>query len=289
MVRRQILLVDGTGLFYRSFYAIKGLTSRDGKPTNAVFGFVKAIHRLIDLWKPLYLAVAWDGGSPKERTQLLPEYKAQRPPMPEALHQQYPFVCEFLERACIPLIRQQEQEADDILATVADRSAREMDLTLIASTDKDLYQLVNQKVVIVSPGKDGTQVGPDGVWDRTGVKPEQVVEWLALTGDAVDNIPGVPGLGPKTAARLLGQFGCLPALWARLEEIGSARLREVLVAHRDTVERNLELVRLRRDLDGMPGWDAMEIKPESPERMDPFYERMDFHSLVRGSAQGELF
>jgi DNA polymerase-1 len=289
MAEGELLLVDGTGLFYRSYFAIKGLASRDGHPTNAVFGFVRAIHGMIERWNPAHLAVAWDGGSPRERLALLPEYKAQRPPMPEPLRHQYPWVREFLELARIPLLRMEQQEADDILATVACWAAREVPAVLISSSDKDLYQLVNDKVRIVSAGKDETQVGPAEVLERTGVQPGQVVEWLALTGDTVDNIPGVPGLGPKTAAKLLQQFGSLAVMWERLAEIDSDRLRERLLAGRSIVELNLGLVRLKYDLDCLPGWDPMRVRPEDPERIRPFYERMEFHSLVRKGDQRELF
>jgi DNA polymerase-1 len=160
---------------------------------------------------------------------------------------------------------------------------------LVASSDKDLYQLVTDRIGMIATGKDEPRIGPAGVLQRTGVQPGQVVEWLALTGDNVDNIPGVAGLGPKTAARLLAQFGSLAAMWGRLGEIESVRLREKLQESRNVVEKNLQLVRLRDDLDCVPGWGGLEFKPEQSGQMRPFYERMEFHSLVRKVDQGELF
>lgn len=289
MPARTLLLLDGTGLFYRSFFAIKGLTAHSGAPTNAVFGFVRAVHQMIDVFKPTHFAVAWDGGAPAERLEMLPEYKAQRPPMPDALRAQFEPVREFVERRGVPFIRLERQEADDILATLAHWGEPESEAVLIASSDKDLYQLVTEKTRVVSTGKDDTRVGREGVLERTGVYPEQIVDWLALTGDNVDNIPGVEGLGPKTAAKLLSRFGTLAAMWSRMAEVESDRLRDKLLASRDLVDRNQSLVRLRTDLDCRLDWSALELKPEDPERTAPFYERMEFHSLVRRAEQRELF
>ena len=244
---------------------------------------------MVAIFKPSHFAVAWDGGTPQERLVLLPEYKAQRPPMPDALKAQYEPVREFVESRGVPFIRMEGQEADDILATIAHWAEREAETVLIASSDKDLYQLVSDKTRMVTTGKDETRVGREGVKERTGVYPEQIVDWLALTGDNVDNIPGVEGLGPKTAAKLLGQFGTLGAMWGRIAELESDRLREKLLANRERVERNRELVRLRDDLDCRPDWNAMALKPEDTEKLRSFYERMEFHSLAQQAEQRELF
>ena len=240
-------------------------------------------------WKPSHLAVAWDGGVPAARLALLPEYKAQRPPMPDALRQQYEPVSEFLGLSGISLIRLDHEEADDVLASLARWGESDADEVLIATSDKDFYQLVSSKTAMVSWGKDDRRVGRAEVFEKTGVYPEQIVEWLALTGDTVDNIPGVEGMGPKTAAKLLEQFGSLAAMWPRIEEVKSLRIREALLANRDRVERNLALVKLLDNLKCLPDWAALAVKPENPGIMRPFYTRMDFHSLIKGCDQGELF
>ena len=289
MTPRRLLLVDGTQLFYRSFFAIKGLSTHDGKPSNAVFGFVRGIHQLIEGWKPSHLAVAWDSGPPAARLAILPEYKAQRPPMPDALRQQYDPVSEFLSLAGITLVRREREEADDLLASLDRWGEPDADEILVATSDKDLFQLVSSKTSMVSWGKDDRKVGRNEVFEKTGVYPGQIVEWLALTGDTVDNIPGVGGMGPKTAAKLLEQFGSLPAMWQKLDEVKSPRVREHLVAGRGRVERNLALVKLVDTLDCSPGWEAMSLKLENPATMRPFYTRMEFHSLIKGCDQGELF
>jgi DNA polymerase-1 len=284
----RLLLVDGTGLFYRSFYGIKGLSTRDGQPTNAVYGFIRAIHQILQQWRPSHAAVVWDAGVPAARKALLPEYKAQRPPMPEGLKVQYPLVAEFLERARIPLLRVEGEEADDVLASVVHRASDASEV-LIISADKDLLQLVGDRVFIVGAAKDEHRMDAAAVLEKTGVRPGQIVDWLALTGDGADNIPGVEGLGPKTAARLLDRFGDLEALWTRLDEVEPARIRERLAASRETVDRNRKMVMLRRDLDCLPDWDSMSVRPEEPDRLRPFYERLEFHSLVKSTTQGELF
>jgi DNA polymerase I len=256
MIAKRLLLVDGTQLFYRSFFGIRELSTSAGQPSNAVFGFVRGIHQLIELWTPSHIAVTWDGGVPAARLALLPEYKAQRPPMPDALRQQY------------------EPDAEEIM---------------IVTADKDLYQLVSDRVVMVTWGKDDKRMGRAEVFAKTGVYPEQIVDWLAMTGDTVDNIPGVEGVGPKTAAKLLGQHGSLAALWPRIETVTPPRIHDALLAARERVERNLSLVKLQDALDCFPGWDTLVTKAEQPSRMRAFYARMEFHSLIQGCDQGELF
>lgn len=289
MISRRLLLVDGTQLFYRSFFGIRGLSTSTGEPSNAVFGFVRGIHQLIEGWKPSHIAVAWDGGVPARRLALLPEYKAQRPPMPDDLRRQIQPVADFLRLAGITMVRMDHQEADDVLATLAVQASPESEEVLIVTSDKDLYQLVGGNVAMTSWGKDDKRLGREEVFEKTGVYPEQIVDWLALTGDTVDNISGIEGMGPKTAAKLLGQFGSLHELWSRVDAIKSVRVRDNLIAGRDRVERNLALVKLQDDLDCFPGWASLEVRHETPQLMRPFYSRMEFHSLLKGCDQGELF
>ncbi len=282
-------MVDGTGHLYRSFFAIKGLTRHDGHPTNAVFGFIRVIHQFKHLWQPTHIVVAWDGGSPEDRLRRLPTYKAQRAPMPHLLREQIEPLMDYLNRATIPVVRLERQEADDAMASVAAWAVADgAEEVLIASSDKDMYQLVDDRVCMISPARDEPRIGREAVFAKTGVYPEQIVDWLSLTGDTADNIPGVEGLGPKTAAKLLSQFGSLAALWSRLAEVEPERIRTRLAEARARVENNVELIRLRRDLDCAPGWDAMAVRPEAPDRLIPFYEHMEFHSLLKGLGQPSL-
>ena len=289
MINRRLLLVDGTQLFYRSFFGIKALTTRDGVPSNAVFGFVRGIHQLVEGRKPSHLVVVWDGGIPPARRSLLPEYKAQRPPMPDALRAQYPLIVEFLACAGIPLIRLDLEEADDILASLAHQAEAEAGEVIVATCDKDLFQMVSDKTVLIGWGKDDKPVGRQAVFEKTGVYPEQIVDWLALTGDTADNISGVDGVGGKTAAKLLASHGTAAGIYRDIVAVQPDRIRARLLADQSKVERNLALVKLNTAMPCWPGWEPLEFHPERPAAMRPFYASMDFHSLIKEGDQGELF
>jgi 5'-3' exonuclease len=278
MPENTLLLIDGTAVAYRAYYAIAELSTRAGKPTNAVFGFIKMLQQLEQLWKPTHWMVVFDGGTPEERLLRLPTYKAQREPMPDPLRAQFSDIERYLELARIASVRMEGQEADDVIATLASSSPAGV---LIATSDKDLFQLINDRVFMISPSKAGFRMGSAEVLEKTGVRPEKIVEWLALTGDTVDNIPGVPGVGPKTAAKLLAQFGSLENMWSSLNEVASLRLREALAAHRADVIRNVELVTLRRDLNVPVSMDSTDVRRIDPARMVPFYEEMEFGSLAK--------
>jgi DNA polymerase I len=278
MPQNTLLLVDGTAVAYRAYYAIAELSTRAGKPTNAVFGFIKMLQQLEQLWKPTHWAVVFDGGSPEERLSRLPTYKAQREPMPDSLRAQFADIERYLDLAGVQSVRMDRQEADDVIATLASAALSDV---LIATSDKDLYQLINDRVFMISPSKSGSKIGCAEVAEKTGVRPEKIVEWLALTGDTVDNIPGVPGVGPKTAAKLLAQFGSLEHLWSKLEEVSSQKLRDALAAHRADVARNVELVTLRRDLSVPVSIESMGVRRIEAARLVPFYEEMEFGSLAK--------
>jgi len=289
MCSRTLLLVDGTFALYRAFFAIRGLSTRAGQPTNAVFGLVRMMHQLREQWKPTHWAVVLDGGAPARRLALLPEYKAQRPPMPAALRQQTPLAEEYLDCANVRRIRQERQEADDVMASLAIHAASDVDRVLLVTSDKDLFQMVGERVRILAAGVKGELLDAAAVRERTGVTPERVVDWLALVGDAVDNIPGVPGVGPKTAAKLIDRFGSAEGILARLDEVEQEKVRRSLAANRDQVTRNLNLVRLDTSLDVPLGGDDLRVVPEDRDRLLAFYERMEFVSLARALRQPDLF
>jgi DNA polymerase-1 len=279
--RRKLLLVDGHAAAYRAFYAIANLSTRAGMPTNAVFGFIKMVKQLEQAWAPTHRCVVFDGGLAAERMALLETYKANREEMPESLSNQLGLINEYLSCAGIAAMTFDDQEADDVLATLVEKSAASGAEVLIATGDKDFFQLVDDRVSIVPLVKEGERMGPAGVHAKTGVTPVQTVEWLALIGDTADNIPGVPGVGPKTATKLLQEFGNLDALWAALDTVKSERIREALRANRGAVDRNLRMVRLRRDLPCELDWAACEFRPVDPGRLLPFLDRMEFNGMAR--------
>jgi DNA polymerase-1 len=283
------MLIDGTAVLYRAHFAIRGLSTRSGRPTNAVFGFIRMLRQLRQVWKPTHWAVAFDGGLPEERLTLLEEYKAQRPPMPDDLCRQLEPAQTYLESAGVAWVRLEGQEADDVLASVAEWAGSEAGRVLIATGDKDMYQLVDERVQIVPVAGTVTQtIGPGEVRRKTGVAPGQVVEWLALVGDVSDNIPGVPGVGPKTAADLLGRYGTLDGLWAHLDEVPGKR-RAALKAHRETVARNVEMIRLRRDLASSLDWEAMRVREGDRQKLLELFEALEFGSLAAEMREQDLF
>ncbi len=284
----RLLLVDALGIAYRAFHAIGGLATADGRPTNAVYGFIKTLQQAQRILQPSHALVVFDGGLPAERIALLAAYKAQRPPMPDGLRRQLPLLDEYLDAAAVPRLRREGCEADDLLASVASRAAAAGVPVTIVSNDKDLMQLVSPAVRLAPPGRLDATLGPDEVRVRTGVAPAQIPDWLALTGDSADNIPGVPGIGPKTAARLLGQWGSLDALLARAAEVPDPP-RGALLAHRALLERNRELVRLRTDLAGDLAVESLSLRPPDPASLLAFYEALEFHTLARALREPTLF
>ena len=240
----RLLIVDGHAYAYRAFHAIRELRSPAGQPTNAIYGFVKMLEKMRAALQPSHLLVVWDGGLSEERLAALPDYKAHRPEMPADLRPQMAGMVDYLAAAGIASYRADGVEADDYIATLA-RLAAESWNVVIASSDKDFMQLVSARIGLLNPNdKTGIIWGREQVLAKTGVEPEQVADWLALMGDAVDNIPGVPGVGPKTAAELLKQFGSVEKLMARLDEVKSEKLRQTLRDSATTVARNQKLVRL---------------------------------------------
>jgi DNA polymerase-1 len=277
----QLLIIDGHAYAYRAFHAIRGLCSPSGQPTNAVYGFVKMLAKMRAAIKPTHLIVVWDGGLSAERTAVLPEYKAQRPGMPDDLKLQLDEITSYLQAAGVVSFCRKGVEADDYIACLARRASDAGMTVVIASSDKDFMQLVSARVGLLNPGdKSGAVWTDEQVRAKTGVEPSQIVDWLSLTGDSVDNIPGVPGVGPKTAAEWLKQFGSVTALYERLDEVTSERSRAVLRAAADAVRRNRELVRLRDDLPCEFSPEALAVKPADTGRLRELYERWGFQGLL---------
>lgn len=277
---QSVLIVDGTAVAYRAFYAVRELSTRDGHPTNALFGFVRMLRQLDAHWRPERLVVTFDGGSPAHRLEKCPAYKAQRAPMPDDLRSQLGLINEYLEAAGVPMILLKGQEADDVMATLADRAARDGATVRLATSDKDLMQLVDERVRIVPPTKTEEELDVAGVVAKTGVTPAQIVDWLALIGDVSDNIPGVNGIGPKTATKLLAQFGSLSECFAQAEQIESERVRAKLQAGRAVAELNVQLMTLDKNVPGVPGWEDLPAPAPDAVRLNAFFEKYELHRFA---------
>ena len=277
----RLLIIDGHAYAYRAFHAIRNLRSPSGEATNAIYGFVKMLAKMRAAIKPTHLIVVWDGGLNAERMAMLPEYKAQRPEMPDDLRPQLDGMAGYLKAAGVASFCGEGVEADDYIACLARHAAGAGMDVVIASADKDFMQLVSARIGLLNPGDKSEAVWTDGqVRAKAGVEPSQIVDWLALMGDSVDNIPGVPGVGPKTAADLLRQFGSVEKLFARLDGVKSEKLRASLRGAENAVRRNLELVRLRDDLpcEFLP--EDLVAKPADAVRLRELYRQWGFKGML---------
>ncbi|HLP02767.1 MAG TPA: 5'-3' exonuclease H3TH domain-containing protein [Opitutaceae bacterium] len=244
------LLVDGYNLAYRAFHAIPDLTRADGFPTNALHGWVKTLWRLMDQERPEACVVFFDLGGAQERLALLPEYKANRAEMPEALRKQIEPLKALTRALGFVGHEQNGVESDDLLAAQAVALAAEGHEVLIVSSDKDFAQIVGDRIKILNPPPPGNPkagwrtVDAAGVREKFGVPPAQIADYLALVGDTSDNIPGVDGVGPKTAAKWLEEFGSLEGVIAHAAELKPERFRAAVGANGDNLRRNLRLTTL---------------------------------------------
>jgi 5'-3' exonuclease len=250
-----LLLIDGHYYVYRSYHAIQSLKNSRGEPTNAIFGFVKTVRKMLKDLRPDLAAVFWDEGLPEKRVALQPAYKQQRESMPETMIPQLDFIREFCGPMGIASIAKPNTEADDLMACYTIEAEKKQIATILATNDKDLFQLVSNSVKIYSTNKNDLKnpkdphalLGIPEVTEKWGVPPERIGEVLALTGDSVDNIPGVEGIGQKTAAALIRQFGTIQRLLENLDQIQNAKVREKLAANREKIQQNREMVRLELD------------------------------------------
>ncbi len=273
-----VYLIDGTAFLYRAFYAIRGLTAPDGTPTNAVFGFTNMLLKLIRDKGPEALAVAFDAGGKTHRHKLYDKYKAQRPETPEELKSQSPLAHKMLAALNVPVFSIRGVEADDILATLAEQQKRLGHEVFIVSSDKDMLQIVDAQVRIYDPMKDKeTDVG--GVEKRLGVPPERVTEYMALVGDASDNIPGIKGIGDKGARGLLEQFKSLEELFEHADEIEKPRMRKLVSEGVEAARMSMALVEIMRDVP----LEQMDLSMQEPdqEALSALLTELGFTSLLK--------
>lgn len=277
-----LLLVDGHAYAYRAFYAIRSLSSPSGAPTNAIYGFIKMLQKLVSFLNPSHVAVIWDGGLATGRTDAHPEYKANRPEMPGDLETQLDQIVSYLNASGIASLCADGIEADDWIAGLAKSAELVQSQVVIASADKDFLQLVQHRVAIVNPNDKEMRLWNEAdVVAKTGVSPCQIVDWLSLIGDAVDNIPGVPGVGPKTAASLLQKHQTLDGVYANLHEVSSDRVRNALSDAKSDVFRNRELIRLWDDKVPQVKLEDLKLGREKSARLAALYHDWGFKTMLR--------
>ncbi|MDP0498014.1 MAG: 5'-3' exonuclease H3TH domain-containing protein [Verrucomicrobiota bacterium JB024] len=278
----KVLLLDGFNLAFRSYYALPDLTRSDGVPTGALHGWVKTLWKLEDMERPDRLAVFFDEGGSDRHLELLPEYKANRDEMPEALRAQMESIREITRLMGYPVISRCGVEADDLIASAARQMAGPEQKAVVVSADKDLAQLVNEHIHQLLPAPTANprlgwrRLDAEGVVKKFGVTPAQIPDYLALVGDVSDNIAGLVGVGPKTASKWIAEYGNIAGVLAKAAEIKPPRFREILPASGELLSRNLELVRLK-DTFEIP---ALTVEqPDTPALTD-FLASMEMKSAA---------
>jgi DNA polymerase-1 len=273
-------IIDGNSYIYRAFYAIRGLSTSSGLPTNAVFGFANMLMKVIKEKSPDMLAIAFDPKGPTRRHGEFKEYKAHRPPMPRDLIPQIPYIHRLVQAFRIPVFIEEGQEADDVIATLARRAATQGMDVVIVTGDKDIFQLIGPGITVYDTLKEKVY-GPDDVIERFGVPPEKMVEIMGLMGDAADNIPGVPGIGEKTAQALIKQYGTIENLLSHTDEITKPKLRQTLIESARLARLSRELARLHEDVPIDIDYDSLKLKePDNPALL-AILRDLEFPSLLK--------
>src|SRR5438552_2033349 len=302
----RLFVLDALGLTYRAYHALvtrvtktpeelererasnpdrkpnpfrwEPLRNSRGEPTNAIFGFANTVLKIRREERPDYWALAWDGPGPTHRHDRYADYKATRTPMPGDLLAQIPAIEEVAQALGLPVLEVPGVEADDVMASLARRGEQEgLEVTLVTS-DKDLVQLVSDRVKLLSPvgrGEDYVWVDGAAVRQKWGVSPEQTRDVLALMGDTVDNIPGVKGIGPKTAAELIREFGSLGALYENLDRVKRPAVRDRLAAHREDALLSRELATVKTDCELPWPWEALHVGPIRRDALKALAQRYE--------------
>src|SRR5688500_4542169 len=280
MTPPRLYLIDGSSQMYRAYHAIRGLTGPDGNSTNAVYGFVTMLRKLINDHQPQYITASFDLAGPTFRDDIVTDYKANRAPMPGDLAQQIPLVHEACEAMGVPILTSQRYEADDVIGTLATKAASAGFEVAIVTGDKDFFQLVHDGIKVYNPKEEGAWFDAAAVKEKFGVAPEQVVDVLALMGDTIDNIKGVPGIGEKGARDLIAKYGDLETLLAHAGEIPNKRQREGLQNHAEDARQSRTLARIHVDCPVEFDPEMMRYRGASQQRCFELFSRLGFRTLV---------
>ncbi|MGE3936877.1 MAG: 5'-3' exonuclease H3TH domain-containing protein, partial [Rhodospirillaceae bacterium] len=282
---RRVFLIDGSGYIFRAFHALPPMTREDGTPVNAVFGFANMLLKLLNESQADYLAVVFDTARKTFRTEIYDQYKANRPEPPPELVPQFALIREATRAFGLPVVELDGFEADDLIATYARAAAADGAEVTIVSSDKDLMQLVGDGIAMLDPIKN-RPIGPAEVQERFGVGPEKVVDVQALSGDATDNVPGVPGIGVKTAAELIRTYGDLETLLIHAGEIKQPKRRETLMQNADKARMSKELVRLKDDCPVPVPLEEMRVGPRDTGKLLAYLDLNGFRSIANRVRQG---
>ena len=280
-----VILVDGSSYLFRAYHALPPLITQDGQPTGAIYGVFNMLRKLLQDYHPQYITAIFDSKETTFRHTLYPKYKAHREKMPDDLQQQIPLLFDLIKALGLSLITVDGVEADDVIATLAKRFARQGNNVLIATSDKDMAQLVNQQIHLANT-MTGIILDEKGVEEKFGVSPHQIIDYLALIGDTSDNVPGVPKVGPKTAAKWLAQYNSLDTLLKHSDGI-AGKIGETLRAHSHQLPLSRQLVTLLCDLDLPHTLPTLEIKKSDKDTLMSLYQCLEFKKPLTQLQQNE--
>jgi DNA polymerase-1 len=275
-----LFLIDGSNQMYRAYHAIRGLTRSDGKSTNATYGFITMLRKLLADHQPQYIAASFDLRGATFRSQIAADYKATRSPMPGDLAEQVPWVHEACEALGVPIFTMEGFEADDVIGTLAAKAGAHGFQAAIVTGDKDFFQLVGDGIRVYNPRDEGTWYDADGVLQKFGVAPAQVCDVLALMGDSIDNVKGVPGIGEKGARELIATYGSLESLLQHAGEIKQKKYREGLLTYADQARQSRELVTIDTTVDVPFEIERFKFRGADRERCYALFSKMEFRTLV---------
>ncbi len=275
----SLVLVDGSSYLYRAFHALPELTNSQGQQTGAVFGVINMLRKLIDTYRTEHMAVVFDARGKTFRDDLYAAYKANRPSMPPELSSQVEPLLAIIRALGLPLLQVPGVEADDVIGTLAEQASAAGHTTLISTGDKDLAQLVNAQVSLINTMND-TWLDPQGVRDKFGVRPAQIIDYLALVGDTSDNIPGIPKVGPKTAAKWLNHYGTLDALVAHADEI-KGKIGDNLRANLDQLALSKQLASIKCDVELDYAPEDLVVQAADTAQLRDWYQRLEFKTWLK--------
>lgn len=282
MADRRLYLIDATAFCYRAFYAIRGLSTSFGQPTGAIYGFINMLNKILKDKQPPFLAVCFDVSKDTFRKKKFAEYKLKRPPMPEGLSSQMPFIKDVISAYGLAMYELEGYEADDIIATLVSKARAEGLTVTIVSSDKDILQLIDEDTVVFSPYKDeGLIYDAKKVQERFGVGPSQITDIIALMGDDVDNIPGVPGIGEKTAVELIKDFGSLDNLLGNIDKIENNKTKEAIQDNIKQIKLSRELAVLDENLELDFSLDKLKIGKPDTQQLYRLFKYFEFKSLLK--------
>jgi len=285
MSRPKLFLIDANSFCYRAYYAIKNLATSHGQPTNAIFGFINMLKKILQNENVEYLGICFDVGRKTFRQEKFTEYKIHRPSMPDELRSQMPIIKEVISAYNIPIFEMEGFEADDVIATLAKKAAKKNLDVFIVSPDKDICQLVDEHIKVYSPNKDGAVYGLNNFKQRFQVLPDKITDLIGLMGDSTDNIPGVKGVGEKTAVSLLTQFNNLDNLYKNLDRVKSEKIRELLSKQKNQAIMSKELAQLDKEVPLEFDIKQLKIKDPDYKKLFALFKKLEFNSFLRDLPQ----